>query len=176
MKFLTDKELESQLDLLNANRGNRDSILIRLALYTGARGVEILRITPADLREGSVFITAAKGSNNRLLPLPSDFFRELVVYVDSQGIESDKPIFPISTRHFRRIWDYWRVSPDKGAHCLRHTIGVRHYTNSTDIHATKTLMGHKNIQNTMRYLDYVEGQRKLKATMKGLFTMKKKAA
>lgn len=174
MKFLTDKEVESQLKILNKHKGERDSIMIRLALYTGARGIEVVNVAEFDLREGGVFIRGAKGSNNRLVPVPADFFRELIEL--ASDLETGELLFPISTRQFRRIWDFWRVNPFKGAHCLRHTLGVRHYTNCTDIHATKTLLGHKNINNTMKYLDFVEGQRKLKTTMKGLFNTKKKAA
>lgn len=174
MKFLTDKEVEAQLDLLNAHRGERDSIMIRVALYTGGRGCEVLAVTKADLREGAVFLYGAKGSNDRLVPVPMDFFRELLEL--ATHLQAEDRLFPISTRHFRRIWDTWRVAPDKGAHCLRHTLGVRHYANCTDIHATKTVLGHKNIANTMKYLDFVEGQRKLRSTMKGVFNMKKKVA
>lgn len=167
MKFLNQKELELQLALFNRFKGNRDSIILRLALFTGARGIEVVNILKSDLKEQSVFIRGAKGSSDRLVPVPKDFYEELTTL--SQSLNPTDRVFPIGTRQFRKIWDKWRVNRTLGAHCLRHTLGVQHYSKNTDIHATRTLLGHKNILNTMKYLDFVESQAKLKKSMNGLW-------
>lgn len=165
-KFLTEEELKKQMDLLNQHQGERDSILLRLILFTGARTAEVIKVRKKDLAGGAVFITAVKKSNNRNVPVPAKFFRELQDY--AKDLNDDDLLFPFQTRHVRRIWDQWRVVK-KGAHCLRHTFGVRLYDNRKDIHATKTALGHRNIQNTMVYLDFVEGQEKLKNSIKGMW-------
>lgn len=167
MKHLNDAELSSLLSKLTDN--SRDSLLIKLVIYTGARSVEALRVTPEDVRDGCVYIKGAKGSANRLVPLPIDYYQTLVAYIrDGEMLQNDR-VFPITTRRFRAIWSKYTPNETKGLHSLRHTMGIRHYTKCTDIHATKTLLGHKNIQNTMVYLEYVEGEKKLRETMKGLF-------
>jgi integrase len=174
MKFLNDAELESLLNLLDLHKGERDSILIRVLLFTGARTIEVTKLTKADLREGGLFIHAAKGSNDRLVPLAADFYEELKTYAANMAV-TDR-LFPIATRTIRHIWKHWRPNRNLGAHSLRHTIGVRHYSSCADIHATKTLLGHKSISSTLIYLDFVESQRKLRATMRGVFPKKKRVA
>lgn len=167
MKHLNDVELSSLLSKLSDN--SRNSLLIKLVIYTGARSVEALGVTPEDVRDGCVYIRGAKGSANRLVPLPIDYYNSLLAHIQENNVKQGDRVFPITTRRFRAIWSHYTPNETKGLHSLRHTMGIRHYTKCTDIHATKTLLGHKNIQNTMVYLEYVEGEKKLRETMKGLF-------
>jgi len=168
-KFLTDQELE-QLLVTCEKHGGRDSIVIRFALYTGARGCEIRKIRKFHLGKGAVTIYGAKGSNNRMVPLPPKFFQGVMEYCEEAG---DKGfIFDVAVRTLRHMWGQYRPNPNKGFHCLRHSYGVRLYNNCEDIHAVKTALGHKNIQNTMVYLDFIEGQRKLKAAIRGMWGKK----
>lgn len=171
-KFLTDDELESTFALLNKHKGTRDSILIRLALFSGGRSCEVLKVTPADLEANTVTIYGAKGSNDGTLPLPPDFFAELQEYVRAQAIKPDQKIFPITTRHFRRIWAEWRPVRKPKLHSLRHTCGVRLYANSRNIHAVQTFLRQKNIKNTMIYLDFVEGADQLREGTQGMWDRK----
>jgi integrase len=169
-KFLTDDERDSLIDLLNRHKGERDSIMIRLALFTGARGAsEILPIKPKDFGNNSVTIKASKNSFDRTVPLDVSFFREIQAYISSNNIGRDERIFPISDRQWRRIWDYWRPNPSKGSHCLRHTAGTLLYINCKDLMTVRAFLGHKQINNTMIYLQYVEGVRNLRSKMKGMW-------
>ena len=129
-KFLTDKELNSLLTLCNQHNGQRDSIIIRFTLFTGARGCEALAVRKRDLAGGAVTIQGAKGSNDRVVPLPTDFFQEVTDY--ARGMADDDRLFPIAVRTFRHIWNLYRPNHKKGAHCLRHTYGVRLYNNCRD--------------------------------------------
>jgi integrase len=173
MKFLNDAEVTSLLNSLNKHKGERDSIMIRLTLFTGARSIETLRITKKDLKDGGVYIHAAKGSNDRVVPLPADFFKEVQDYAASK--EDNDLLFPITTRRFRQIWDLYTPNSNLGLHSLRHTMGVRCYSKSLDIHATKTILGHVSMSSTYVYLSYVESQKTLQKTVKGLFTLKRSA-
>ena len=83
------------------NRFKLDSILIRLTLYTGARSCEVLGVKRSDLDEQSVTIIGKKNSNDRSIPLPPDFYLELLEFTN--GMDHTDLVFPISTRHFRRI-------------------------------------------------------------------------
>lgn len=174
MKFLNDSELDMLLISLNKRKGERDSILLRMTLFTGARSCEALAVTKADLTEGCVFLRGAKGSNDRLVPVPIDFYRELQMLASS--LQDDARLFPITTRQMRRIWDQYRTNKNMGVHSLRHTLGVRHYQSCEDIHATKTVLGHVSISNTLVYLNYVESTKRLRETMKGVFNTKRKVA
>lgn len=167
-KFLGDDELKSLLKLLDRHKGQRDSIMIRLALFSAARSIELLKIRKCDLGKNSVTIAfPAKGSNPGTLPLPAAFFKELSEYV--KEMKDEDVIFPISTRQFRRIWDQYRPARKPGGHSLRHTLGVKLYNNNKNIHAVQTFLRQKNIQNTMIYLDFVEGVSTLREGTKGMW-------
>ena len=177
-KFLTEDELRPTQVLLNNQRNRasvtkteyRDSILLRLILSTLARGVEILKLTPASLGSGAVTIKAAKGSNDRTVPLPKPFMRELKDYC--KDIPRDQRIFPITTRQLRRIWDKYRTNDQKGAHAIRHTGALKFYTKNRDIKALQYLLGHKRLKSTEIYLDYVENAQRIKSCMKGMWSQK----
>jgi len=167
-KFLSDDELKNLMKLLQRHKGERDSIMIRLALFTGARSVELLKIRKCDLGKNTVTIEfPAKGSNARTVPVPAEFFKEVAEYV--KGKASDDVLFPITTRQYRRIWDGFRPARKPKGHALRHTLGVKLYNNKKNIHAVKTFLGHKNIKNTMVYLDFVEGVSTLREETKGMW-------
>lgn len=171
-KFLSEDELEELIRRCEKYNHERDSILIRLSLFSGARSCEILALKRGDLHEKETAITihGAKGSNDRTVPLPAAFFKVLKEYADA--FSEDERLFPFSTRHYRRIWDTWRSSRKPKLHGLRHTFGIKFYDNSRNIHATKTFLGHKNIKNTMVYLDFIEGAEQLRAGADGMWQKK----
>ncbi len=171
-KFLSDDELTETLALLNRHKGTRDSILIRLALFSGGRSCEVLALKPEDLHASTVTLYGAKGSNDRTVPLEPVFFAELQAFIQAKGLARNERIFPITTRHFRRIWSHWRPVRNPKLHGLRHTLGVKLYANSRNIHAVKTFLGQKNIKNTMIYLDFVEGANELRSEAEGMWEKK----
>lgn len=169
-KHLNDPEIDYFLALLKRHKNERDSIMLRIALYTGARGCELLQIRVKDFSKGSVTVKGAKGSNDRTLPLTSDdylFPLEIQNYIKTNSLKADDRLFPITTRMFRKIFAIWRPNPNKGAHSLRHTVGVKLFNSCENIHIVKTVLGHKSLTSTQVYLDYVESQRHLKKKMKG---------
>ncbi|MGE0525648.1 MAG: tyrosine-type recombinase/integrase [Bdellovibrionales bacterium] len=176
-KFLNDEELKTLFVLLERHKTNpktdteyRDSLLLRLALRLSGRSCEILKLRPKDLGKDTVTLWGAKGSNSRTLPLPIDLVRELKEYC--KDLTTEARIFPISTRHFRRIWDQYRPNASKGAHSMRHTGALKLYSNCRDLKAVQYMLGQKEIKNTMVYLDFVEGAQKLRSQMKGMWNKK----
>ena len=172
-KYLTDDETDHLIKLCKECRGERDSILLRVLLYTGARGCEALELTPKDFsNQGSVTIKGAKGSNDRTVPLTSDdylFPKEIREYIIKYNIKPNEPVFNITTRRLRQIWDFWRPNPYKGSHSIRHTTGIKCYLSCADIHKVKSLLGHRQINNTQIYVDFCHGPRTLSRAMKGMW-------
>ena len=166
-KFLSEAEIQHLLKLCNRNKDTRDSILLRLILFSGARGQEILNMKKSDIKERGVIIYGLKGSNDRTIPIQLPFLKELKKYFN--GLNSEDRLFNITTRRLRQIWKDWRLNPDKGIHSLRHSCGVRMYEHCEDLHAVKTVLGHKSIINTQVYLDFVESEKKLREKMEGLW-------
>lgn len=173
-KFLSDQELNDLFRLMEKHKGTRDYFLIMLTLYCGARSCEVLKVRKCDIGTNCVTISfPAKGSDARTVPLPAPFTKGLKEYAEQKGDQD--VLFKISTRHFRRIWDQYRCARKPKLHGLRHTLGVRLYGNSKNIHAVKTFLGHRNIKNTMVYLEFVEGADQLRNETKGMWKMNKSA-
>ena len=166
-KFLNDVELKKLKKLLKKNRGERDAILISIGLYTGARCQEILNIRKRDIKNKTITIRGLKGSNDRTIPIVNkEFYIDLLQYI--KELNNDDKLFNISTRRVRAIWELYKPNPNLGFHCLRHTVGVLLYSSSKDILAVKTILGHKSIDSTMIYMNFVESNKVLKEVMKCL--------
>jgi integrase len=172
-KYLSDKERDNLFALFKKHREDRNSIMFKLMLLTGSRSSEVLKLTPESFnKDGAVTIIATKNSNNRTLPIPKAFVTEILEYIKVNNITKTDRLFPISSRHFRRLWDEWRPNPKKGSHSLRHTTAIMLYLNCHDIKKVQALLGHKQINTTMIYLDFCEGVKQLKSAMKGMWQNK----
>jgi integrase/recombinase XerC len=168
-KFLDDDEYDSLLRLVSREPMTRDKILIQLALMTGARASELLNLTVKDLNATmrTVYVKGLKGSDDREVPLSKELFKLV------QGLEADKKgkLFPITYQRLYQIWGTF--APQKNAlevrpktfHSLRHTCAVRLYKKSRDIKVVQTILGHRDLRNTMIYVDFVYSQEKLREAM-----------
>lgn len=162
-KYLIDPEID-RLERTLANSqidAPRDTLILELALRTGARASELLNLRHADLNayDQSVFIRGIKGSNDRELPLAPRLFERLHHY--SQTADRKSELFPIGYHRLRQVWDWYRPVPKK-FHSLRHTFAIRLYRKTKDIRLVQVALGHRNITNTMVYADYVYSQQELK--------------
>ncbi len=149
-KYLENTEFDAlQASLLCSV--NRNAVMLRLALATGARAQELLNITHADLSDEteSVLIRGLKGSSDREIPLTKDLYA---------GVKSvarqDTRVFNISYSQLVRIWQHYRPC-NKKFHCLRHTFAIQLYRKTRDIKLVQVALGHRSINNTMIYADYV---------------------
>jgi integrase len=162
-KYLLDPEREHlEITLFNSEHPNdlRDTLILTLALKTGARASELLLLKKSDLNlyDESVFLKGLKGSNDRELPLNPDLFKRLHDY--AQTITTER-IFPFGYHRLRQIWDWYRPVPKK-FHCLRHTFAIQLYKKTRDLRLVQVALGHRNITNTMIYADYIYSQQELK--------------
>ncbi len=164
-KYLLPPELEELKRLVQAHRSRdtRNCLLLELAWRTGGRAQELLNIRFSDLNihDQTVFIRGIKGSNDRELPLPSDFFKELFRYASPLKSGSDQLLFPISYDRLYQIWDLYKPAAKK-FHSLRHTFAIELYQKTKDIRLLQVALGHRNIANTMIYADYVYSQTELR--------------
>jgi integrase/recombinase XerC len=159
-KFL-DPDEAKRLRAMTKGLENRDQIIIQLAFATGARASEILAITKADLDdvEKAVYIRGLKGSRDRTLPLPKSLYNAIV------KLEGEKP-FDITYSRLHQIWD--QFSPNgKKFHSIRHTFAVELYKRTRDIRLVQLALGHKDLRNTMVYVDFVYSQEELRKVLVG---------
>ncbi len=161
-KYLLDPEFEKLIYLLKSNMDSdpRNTCLLLLALFTGARATELLSIRKSDLNsyDESIYICGIKGSNDRELPVHSWLFKALEKEASKHN--GDR-LFPITYNRLRQIWQKYRPVQKK-FHSLRHTFAIRLYKKAKDIRLLQVALGHRNITNTMVYADYVYSQQELK--------------
>ena len=158
-KVLGSDEYRELSHALNQNEKTdfRNTTFIWMLLYTGARVSEVLAIRPQDLiDEGMrVFVIGLKNSNDRELPLTPYLFNRMMVL--AKDVPADKPIFGFGYNNARAIWGHYRPKRKK-IHSLRHFRALEVYNKTKDVLLVKYLLGHKNVNTTMIYLDYAQGQ------------------
>jgi len=148
-KYLTPNE-EADLRRLLPKLSERDSLYFEVLLETGARLNEGLNILSTDLisERCSVFLRGLKGSNDREVAIPPALFNRLNRYC----IGRDRP-FPFSDANADRIWRLIRPVKKK-LHSLRHTFAINTLKRTRRVELVQYALGHRNIANTMIYLDY----------------------
>lgn len=156
-KYQTKHELEALLNIINS-RWDRDAVLIKIALATGARAQEILNIELSDLddHDHSVMIYGLKNSNNREIPLEKTLYNALRTLATNNP--SGRP-FDISYSRLKQIWSQYSKKPFKS---LRHTFAINTYKSKKDIMLVKTALGHVGLNNTNVYAEYVYKDKLLK--------------
>lgn len=179
-KFLSDDEFANLNSLLSKLRDgdvltkteHRDQLLIRLHIYLSTRSIETLGITPSAIGNNTLTVKGAKGSNDRTIPIPAALCRELKEYCHKNSLGPSERIFPITTRHFRRIWDQYRPNPMKGSKSTRHTGALKLLLHCGDIHAVQQYLGHKSLKSTYCYLQWAMNQKTLREKMAGMWGQK----
>lgn len=162
-KYLLDPEVHSLEYLLKRHQEQdlRNCLLIWVALKTGARAQEVLNLRVNDLNsyDQAIFIRGLKGSNDREIPIPKDIFRRLELH--SQGFSPQDLLFDISYQRLYQVWDLYRPCR-KSFHSLRHTFAIHLYKKTKDLRLVQVALGHRNINNTMVYADYIYSKEELK--------------
>lgn len=157
-RFLTHVEATR---LLNASRPDF-RILVKAALFTGARYSELtrLKVSNVNVDTAMVYITAeAKSGKGRYVPLHDDaldFFKGLVagkrgddpVFVKQDGTEWGK------NHHVRLLQaacENAKVEPAIGFHELRHTYASTLAQMGVDLLTISKLLGHADTRITSRH-------------------------
>jgi integrase/recombinase XerC len=156
-------------------KDRRNAYIIILALECGLRASEVLGLTVHDFDpdEATIFIKSFKGSNARQLPIRPSLAREIKKYTlesnEKDGwhqLPKSLKLFDIAYHRLYQIWNYYTPNRDKTFHSLRHTFAVQMYTRTKDLKAVQLALGHRKIDNTMVYVDFVYNQTIMRKLMK----------
>jgi integrase len=135
--------------------------ILSFLFYTGIRVSEIdaIKREDIDLEKKRVKIFVAKTKEERIVYFPNEAKDVLIDYFDSE--EQITNAFNIN--HFaikEQIWRFKKYFPDFNlhAHAFRHSYATQCLLNGTDIMTVSKLLGHKNLQTTMRYLQLTNTQ------------------
>jgi integrase len=159
-KFLSAKEVTELTENLRVK--DRNSLILRLLLETGARPSELLEVTMDDIDVASqtILIRGKKNSRDRRLPLTPNTSMLLLSYINHY--EPDHQLFSIETSRLRQIWyDYRPQGSKKSLKSLRHTFAIQLYERTKDIRLVQMALGHRSIENTMVYASYIYSKEQL---------------
>lgn len=160
--------------------GKRDYAMLVLEMTTAIRRAELVSIRRSDLVDlptGEIrLVYRPKGGDEKTRILPKSAVSALREYLVERGpLEASDPVFVahdrgahkraarpltaeawrnIVTKYTRKALGY-RVHP----HALRHSAGWELWQQTKDVQKVKKLLGHKNIETTMIYLDHQDDDR-----------------
>jgi integrase/recombinase XerD len=156
-KFLSEQEDESLCNALSS-APMRDALMFRMLRQYGMRASELLALRKCDVDfdRGVLFVSGVKGGLNRELPILERFDEDLRQVCGGLSGREDR-LFAIGYNRLGDIWRRYRPV-SKGLHSLRHTSAVRLYQKSKDLLLVKRFLGHRSIETTMIYQDFVYSQ------------------
>jgi integrase len=143
--------------------GFRDATMIRFAYHHGLRASELVELewTNINLDEATIFIKRKKDSKSGDHPLLGEELRALRrlrrenpngrwVFTNERG----DPF----TRHgfmavIRRAGERAKFGLKVHPHMLRHACGYKLANDGKDLRSLQGYLGHKNVQNTVRYTE-----------------------
>jgi site-specific recombinase XerD len=144
-----------------ANEG-RDRLIVRTIYSSALREAELVSLVFADVvcDERRIWVRKGKDSLDRYTLIDQETAEALRLW------QGDKPanelIFPISTRQVQRVVvgaaekaGLLVLYPDMtiAPHSLRHAHGNHCYHNGIDLFSLKKLIGHKDLDNTIIYVN-----------------------
>ena len=146
----------------------RDLAIVALMLLDGLRSCEILQLQLEDLSfsDGQLRVLG-KGNKKRVVPLPPDIIDVLQKYLRYERLPNATCPFlflswkgpsrglPMTAAGLRSLFRHHRhctKTPQANPHRFRHTFGYDMVRAGLSLPALMHLMGHSDIQVTMRYV------------------------
>jgi len=145
----------------------RDSIAIQLMSMCGLRRAEVVNLLVCQIQifAGVPWLVdfAGKGGFRRSVPLPSQLFRRLVEYISRFDLDPPDHLIRQTRAPFNRLSKHqlYLITRKRTAellgypvrcHLLRHSIATAWLKSGVDIKTVQTLLGHRSLASTSRYL------------------------
>ncbi len=149
--------------LLTAARAHseRDWLAILVLLTHALRASELVTITPADIRDGHLYVARLKGSARTCQPIIGDEREPLLTLAASKG-QFDR-LFPITRQQLWRIVQkHCKTAgiPLASAHChsAKHTACRSILSSTGNLATVKVYAGHASISSTMVYVNPTDAE------------------
>jgi integrase len=159
VRFLADEERERLLDACRASDNPYIYPVVVLALSTGARKMEILKLMwrDADFQRQVITLHKTKNGERRVLPLTGHAWELIQHHAKVRRIDSPF-VFPSRNGQkgfdIRRAWESVRQQaniPDFRFHDLRHSAASYLAMNGASMAEIAEILGHKTLSMVKRY-------------------------
>ena len=162
--YLTRDEVTALFRSSKKSRhGARNYAMILLAYRHGLRASEVtgLRWSDLDLATRTIYCRRAKNSRSSLHPMKPDELAALEKVLRDRKLRASGYVFQSERGEKMCRSAFWRVVTQAGeraglavkayAHQLRHACGYYLANKGCDLRLIQDYLGHKQIQNTVRY-------------------------
>ncbi|MDQ3843742.1 MAG: site-specific integrase [Bacteroidota bacterium] len=158
---MTAFEIKSLIDSI---KNIKHRTIVMLLYSTGMRLSEIasLKITDIDSGNMRIKVVQGKGAKDRYTILSEQVLLELrayyIIYKPEiylfNGCAKGRPISHRNIEHLvqKALAGAGLQSKNYTVHTIRHSFATHLVDNGTDLHTVKELLGHRNLQTTLRYL------------------------
>lgn len=171
--FLTVPEVDAILTAIDTGSrlGRRDYALLSLALHTGLRVSELIRLRCDDFTPGpgASIPCRGKGRKERRMPVGDSIENTITEWLKESSREPSRPLFPnrqggeLSRDGVHHILDKYAVIAKKAClsltkkrvtpHVLRHTTAVHLLQAGVSLPVIALWLGHESPETTQVYLD-----------------------
>lgn len=150
--------------LIDGVKNVKHRTIIMLLYSTGMRLAEIcaLKITDIDSKNMRIKVVQGKGAKDRFTLLSEQVLLELrayyIIYKPQlylfNGYKAGKPMSMRNVQHLvqKAIALMGLADNNYSVHTIRHSFATHLVDTGTDLHTVKELLGHTNLQTTLRYL------------------------
>ena len=152
---------EEIITLLKNIKNVKHHALIMTSYSAGLRVSDLvgLQLTDIDSKRMMIHVRDGKGKKDRFVPLSVKVLEVLrsyfKVYKPQKYLFEGQRGQPYSTRSAQEIMAAAKklagIRKPGSTHMLRHSFATHHLENGTDIRYIQAMLGHNNIQTTMRY-------------------------
>lgn len=157
-RFLSEPERERLLRVARLSKWPKLHLLVLMALTTGARRGELLRLTygDLDLAAGTAYLRTSKNGEPRVLPLTP----AVVAEIGRLGVKADDVLVFAAKYHPDQPMSFdtvWRTALRQAAienfrfHDLRHSCASYLAQSGASLAEIADVLGHKSLDVTRRY-------------------------
>jgi len=156
------------LQMLIAHAGKKMRLKLMISLECGLRPIELcnLKVKDLDLDHRLINPTTAKHGAARSLKISLTLQELLREYISIKQLNPNNKLFPITPRSYSKLYAYTRNKLADDLHNptiktirlydFRHYFATTLYQKTRDILYVKQQLGHRDINNTMIYTQFID--------------------
>jgi integrase len=184
-RHLQSDNLDVVLKALSLSRENPWALSCELLIRSGMRSHELYSVTTKDIdiERSTIFVHAAKKSNDRHVPIDKDCLQALAQSLQQKVMPWQNYLVESFKRSLREYWTKKRIEllGVGQCHCslhgLRASFAVRLYqVVGKDLLLVQELLGHRNVTNTLAYLRLLQADERKPDILNAFKTTRRKKA